>query len=119
MNVTEISNFEKIQTQLQGLHSEIGSLTKKSPNDSLNLFKLKFVNQTLNESNKVLGNNYKPFDDFEIFDENDLPTNSDVTMILSQYLNCFEKLRADNIESKEKYSEYSDRLISIDHRFSR
>ena len=98
MTEAEINNFEKVQAQLESLHSEISALTKKSQNDALNKFKLKFVNQSLEEANKLLGKNYKPFEDFEKFDENDLPSNSDVTMMLGQYLNCMEKLRADNID---------------------
>lgn len=97
MTEAEINNFEKVQAQLESLHSELSALTKKSQNDALNKFKLKFVNQSIDESNKLLGKNYKPFDDFDKFDENDLPSNSDVTMMLGQYLNCMEKLRADNI----------------------
>ena len=97
MTEAEINNFEKVQAQLESLHSEISALTKKSQNDALNKFKLKFVNQSLEEANKLLGKIYKPFEDFDKFDENDLPSNSDVTMMLGQYLNCMEKLRADNI----------------------
>jgi hypothetical protein len=100
MKETEINTFEKVQTQLESLHSEISALTKKSQNDALNKFKLKFVNQALEEANVILGKEYKPFANYDKFDENDLPTNSDVTMILGQYLNCMEKLRADNIYQK-------------------
>ena len=89
--------FEKVHTQLEGLHNEIGSLSKKSQNDALNKFKLKFVNQALSDANKILGSAYKPFNDFEQFNEDDMPSNSDVTMMLGQYLNCMEKLRSDNI----------------------
>lgn len=98
MTKEEVDNFEKVQSQLQGLHSEISILSKKSQNDALSIFKLKFVNQILEESNSVLGLDYKPFSDFEKFDEDSIPTNSDVTLILSQYLSCLEKLRADNVK---------------------
>lgn len=100
MTEEEINSFEKIQTQLESLHEEISTLAKKSQNDALNPFKLKFVNKAISEANSLLGQQYKPFDDFELFDDNDLPTNSDVTLILGQYINCLEKLRADNIFSK-------------------
>ncbi|HFV9215133.1 TPA: hypothetical protein ACIAHZ_004527, partial [Enterobacter roggenkampii] len=43
---------------------------------------------------------YKPFDDFSNFDEDDIPQNSDVVFILSQYLQCFEKQRSDNVVNK-------------------
>lgn len=97
MTIEQINNFEKVHTQLESLHSEIGSLSKKSQNDALSKFKLKFVNQALTDANKILGSGYKPFDDFEQFNEDDMPSNSDVTMMLGQYLNCMEKLRSDNI----------------------
>lgn len=97
MTKQEVDTFEKIQAQLEGLHSEISALSKKSQNDALNKFKLNFVNQILSEANKLLGKEYKPFPDFEIFDENEIPTNSDAAMMLTQYLSCFEKLRADNV----------------------
>jgi hypothetical protein len=100
MTENDINLFEKIQAQLESLHTEISHLTKKSQNDALNKFKLKFVNQILTDANRLLGTYYRPFPDFEIFDDKDLPTNSDAALILGQYLNCMEKLRADNIQSK-------------------
>jgi hypothetical protein len=102
MKREEVELFIKIQSQFVEMSNEISSLSKKSPNDALNKFKLKFVNNLLGEANKILGEKYKPFDDFANFDENNIPTNSDVVMILSQYLSCLENLRADNI-TKEEY----------------
>lgn len=97
MKKDQIEIFEKVQTQLEALHTEISALSKKSQNDSLNKFKLKFVNQILVEANMVLGEQYKPFDDFDIFNDEDMPSNSDVAMMLSQYINCFEILRTENV----------------------
>ena len=37
---SEIESLEKLIGQLQGLHSEISLLAKKSPNDAVNSFKL-------------------------------------------------------------------------------
>lgn len=97
MKQEQVDLFEKVHTQLEGLHTEISALSKKSQNDVLNKFKLKFVNQILSDANIVLAEKYKPFSDFDIFDSDDIPTTSDVAMMLSQYLNCFEKLRTDNV----------------------
>jgi len=97
MTEEEINKFEKIQGQIKGLYNEIGTLSKKNPNDALNKFKLKFINQLLVLSNAFLIGDYKPLEGFEQFEDDDLPTASDVTVILEQYLNCFEKLRSDNI----------------------
>lgn len=98
MTKEKIDIFEKLQSQLDGLHSEISALSKKSQNDALNNFKLKFVNQILEEANKLLGDEYKPFVDFEVFDLTEIPTTSDAAMMLTQYLSCFEKFRADNVK---------------------
>jgi hypothetical protein len=98
MDQNSIDKFEKTQAQLGGLYEEIGLLSKKKPNDGINKFKLKFVNSVLKETNALLGKKYKPFADFGLFEQDNIPTNSDVMMILAQYLNCMEKLRADNIK---------------------
>ncbi len=106
MTKQEVDTFEKVQSQLEGLHTEISSLSKKSQNDALNKFKLKCVNQILTEANKLLGEKYRPFPDFAVFDEIDLPNNSDVAMILTQYLSCFEKLRSDNVKQADIFPHY-------------
>lgn len=98
MTEEEVNQFEKTQSQLNGLYIEIGLLSKKNPNDLVNKFKLKFINQTINESNQLLGDDYKPYISFHQFEDEELPTTSDVTMILEQYLNCLEKFRCDKIK---------------------
>lgn len=104
MSNLNIDEFKKVLNQLEGLHEEISTLSKKSYTDALNNFKLKLVNQVLKRTNELLGNEHKPFDDFTEFIEEDLPTNSDVTLVLSQYINCMESLREENITSKIEYT---------------
>jgi hypothetical protein len=94
---TDVDVFEKLDAQLAGLHSEMSTLTKKAPNDAVNVFKIALINATLTGCNTLLDKEYRPFQDFETFSADDLPTNSDVSLIISQYLNCMEKLRADNV----------------------
>jgi hypothetical protein len=74
---------------------------KKSPNDSLNKFKLNLINKVLETANAVLGEKYRPFSDFEQFDPDDVPTTSDVTMVLSQYMEEAERFRSDNVTEDE------------------
>lgn len=100
MTKEEVDKFEKIQSQLEGLYKEIGILSKKSPNDAVNKFKLKFINQILVEVNCILIETYLPLEGFTTFEEDNLPSNSDVTFIFEQYLNCLEKLRSDNVVQK-------------------
>lgn len=97
MTRAEVEALEKIFGQMEGVHSEISALAKKSPNDGLNKFKLRFVNSTIASANAILAGGYVPFADFQKFDEDDLPTNSDVAFIVGQYIEELERLRADNI----------------------
>lgn len=99
MEIEQVQCFEKIHIQIQSLHSEIGTLSKKLPNDAVNKFKLKLINNLLQAGNELLKGEYKPLVGFDQFNEDDIPTNSDVTVVLAQYLNCLEKLRADNISN--------------------
>jgi len=97
MNKGDVDIFEKLSGQLLSVYEELSLLSKKNPNDAVNKFKLKFVNKLINDSNDYLGDKYRPFDDFDNFDEDDVPQNSDIVFILSQYIQCFEKLRSDNV----------------------
>lgn len=97
MNRDDVDLFEKLSGQLLSIYEEISLLSKKNPNDAVNKFKLKFVNKMICQCNDYFQEKYIPFDDFDKFDEDDIPQNSDVVFILSQYLQCFEKLRADNV----------------------
>lgn len=97
MKRSDVDELEKLMGQFKSIHSEVSALAKKSPNDAVNSFKIKFINTTVLNCNKFLGQNYKPFKDFDVFDIDDVPSNSDVTFIISQYIESLEKYRADNI----------------------
>jgi len=97
MNTGDVDHFNKLSGQLTGLYEEMSLLSKKSPNDAVNKFKLKFINRQIAECNDFLSDRYRPFDDFDQFSEDDVPQNSDIVFILSQYMQCLEKLRADNV----------------------
>jgi hypothetical protein len=100
MNEQQVDVFLKLQPQLKSAYEEISLLSKKKPTDSLNKFKLKFINSTLLRANEILGEKYKPFpNEFELFVEDDMPNNGDVVFILSHYLTSLEKLRCDNIQT--------------------
>ena len=98
----EIDEFVKLIIQFGKALTDINELSKKKPNDAVNKFKLKFVNTLLNTANKIIDDKNKPFDSFEVFDEDDLPSNSDVVLILSQYLACLKKFG----KEQTQYSDY-------------
>ncbi len=93
----DVEQLEKLTGQLQGMYAEISALAKKSPNDSVNAFKLKMINKVIELGNVVLGDKYKPFVDFDSFDDDDAPTTSDITMVLAQYMEEAERFRSDNV----------------------
>lgn len=97
MQRENIDRFEKLSGQFQSVYDEITTLSKKSPNDAINEFKLTFINNLLEQGNEFLGEDYVPFDNFTNFNGDLIPQNSDVVFILAQYLQSFEKLRADNV----------------------
>jgi len=85
MKQEDIEIFYKAWDQLNVTITEISELSKKKPNDAANNFKLKYINKILEDVNRLLGDTLKPFPDFTVFDEDDLPTNSDISLILAQY----------------------------------
>ena len=76
---------ENVLSLIRTLRFEFRELSSKKPNDQVNKFKLKYVNQAIEAANELLKEG-KPYADFEKFKEEDLPTNSDVLMVLSLYL---------------------------------
>ena len=97
MKRQDVENLEKVTGQLEGFHREISLLAKKSPTDALNGFKLKMLNSALAAANIILDAGYKPIDGFTEFDPDDVPSNSDVTVVLAMYLEELERYRADKI----------------------
>lgn len=95
----QVEEAEALQTQMSALHAEIQTLAKKSPNDLLNTFKLELVNSVLRSANTLLGEKYRPFTTFTLFAADQIPSNSDVMVILAQYLGSLETLRVQNIQN--------------------
>ena len=93
----EADQLEKLMGQLGGIHGELAALSKKRPSDAVNAFKLKFVNVVLLQCNEILGADYSPIGDFQEFNSDDVPSNSDVTFVAAQYLQALEKFRSDNV----------------------
>ncbi len=96
MTAQDADLFDTSEDQITAMYDEIGLLSKKKPDAPVNKFKLKFINDVLKQVNKIMGAEYTPFDDFNTFDEDALPTVSDVVFILSQYLKSMDKFRFDN-----------------------
>lgn len=84
---------------LHSLYNEMQELSKKKPDTPLNTYKVKVINRVLEPIKELLQyEDTAPFLDVLIAD--DMPTNSDVVLIMSQYI------RAMNFY-KEKYYSYA------------
>jgi hypothetical protein len=86
----------KLSAQIQGFYDEISVLSKSKPDNPLNAFKLKLINDILAEANTILVGQYQPLKGFNVFEDTNLPTNSDVVMVLSQYLTRLKAWQAAN-----------------------
>lgn len=95
MNREDIEQLEKVTGKLEGLHREITLLARKSSKDALNTFKLKLVNSALAAANEILGDEHQPVKGFTQFDVDDVPSNSDATVVLAIYLEELERYRSD------------------------
>ena len=97
MKRKDIDKYQRVQSQLEAFHREFEGLSKKTPNGALNAFKLKIINQAIEDANAVLTGDYLPIRGFTQFADEELPTHSDVSIVLAQYLEAMEVLRCRNI----------------------
>lgn len=86
----DVNQFLMLRELAEGLYDEMKDLTKKSAKETLNNFKIKSLNRVLEPIKELLKN--QPTAMFlDLLDETALPTNSDVVIILSQYLTAMKK----------------------------
>ena len=119
----EIDEFEKAINQLNMLIKDFSELSKKKPSESVNTFKLDIVNGVLEKLNNIVDDSDKPFKSFSQFSVEEIPSTSDVLVILNQYHTCSKRFARKNIEAFD-YSTYwvvgnerTRRVVSIDRLF--
>lgn len=100
MKKKDVEKLERCISQVDALHKEVSVLSKKSPNDAVSPFKLKFINSTLEEVNEILEERLKPFKEFTVFEDEAAPTTSDVVFMLAQYAEALELYRSENIKQR-------------------
>jgi hypothetical protein len=94
MKAADVDRFEKARAHIKQLHNEMSVLSKSKPDNAVNKFKLGFINEKLGGANELLTGDFKPFKDFDLFEVDQMPSNSDVVMVLSQYLDGLEAWRS-------------------------
>jgi hypothetical protein len=99
VSVEQVNLYDRLTPQLAALRSEMALLSKGKPDNPLNKFKLLYVNQLLADANTLLTDAQAPLRGFKQFDEAAMPSNSDVVLVLSQYLTALESWRSANVKS--------------------
>ena len=84
-----VTQYELLCPLLSGIYGELQELSKKKPDTPLNNFKVKSINRVLEPIKELLKEeNMYPF--LDVLDMDDMPTNSDVVLILSQYIKSMD-----------------------------
>ena len=94
----QIELYETISLLLRSAFDEVKEFSKKKQDEALNVKKVKMINRLLEKAKEVLKNESTvAFLDF--LDENDLPSNSDAVLTMSQYISALKKFRDDHYHS--------------------
>ena len=103
-----IEDYSLLKDMLHAQRQEFDLLSKKKSDGQLNKMKIKIVNRVIEPLNELLKNesSHKFLD---IINENDMSTNSDVVLIISQYeralLNFNNKYYLIDKDYRNKYGE--------------
>lgn len=96
MKSKEVEAFRQMAAQLDALHQEVVAASKKAADKPVTSFKINLANSILANARKILGAS-APLLGFEKFDEDDLPTMSDLSFVVTQFVECAEKVKSENI----------------------
>ena len=88
---------------LNSMFREFQELSKKKPDGALNKRKVEIVNRLLRDIHGIILKGESTSAYLDLLDEDDLPQNSDVTLILGQTVAAMDAF-------KEKYYRYNKRL---------
>ena len=91
----DVEKLVKLILQIDELGKDFSELSKKKPVDAVNPFKLKLINSMLIIANEFMDDKYRPFSNFTVLEEDDIPTNSDALTILNQYSICLRNFASD------------------------
>jgi hypothetical protein len=82
--VEQATAYDRLVPMLEAAHHEMTELSKKKQDGIVNALKIKMINRLLTELSKVLENDAS-HDFVDMLDDETLPQNSDVVLVLSQW----------------------------------
>jgi len=94
----QIGLYETISPLLHSAFDEIKEFSKKKQDEPLNVKKVKMINRLLEKAKEVLKNE-TTVAFLDLLDENELPSNSDAVLTMSQYISALRKFRSDHYHS--------------------
>jgi len=97
----KVEMYQTTVSLLNSMNKEIGGLTKKKSDATLNAGKVKIINRLLNDIRVALKDEPE-FKYLDILNDEDLPQYSDVSLILSQYSSAMH-----SFSSRYHYSDES------------
>lgn len=95
MKKENVKEYETLYGQLATMKAQFETLSKKNPDGSVNSFKIGLMNTLLDDVNDLIGD-FKPFPDFARFEDSPKVFNSDVLIILAQYITAMNRFKKAN-----------------------
>ena len=106
----DIEDYELLKDILYSQKKEFQLLSAKKPDTQLNSMKMKMVNRALKPLKELF--QYEESHKFlDAIDEEEMPTNSDIVLIISQYETAIDEFKARYYgEDKYKKSDYGSTI---------
>lgn len=106
-----IKDYSLLKDMLDAQRREFDLLSKKKSDGQLNKLKIKMVNRVLEPLNELFKNepSYKFLD---VLNEDDMPTNSDVVLIISQYEGALQNFKNKYYLIDKNYTDKYDNALA-------
>lgn len=91
----QVESYLTISPLLEAAFDEVKEFSKKKQDEVLNVKKVGIINKLLEKAKEFLKDE-ATVAFLELLDENDLPTNSDAVLIMSQYISAMNKFHKDH-----------------------
>lgn len=107
----DIKNYTLLKDMLRAQKHELNLLSKKKADSQLNKMKIKMVNRVLEPLNKLFKD--EPSHKFlDVLNEDDIPTNSDAVLIISQYETAINEFRSRYYQRDKYKKDGYDSMVS-------
>jgi hypothetical protein len=89
----KVAQWEATSPLLNAMHTEFRDLSKKQPDGAVNKRKMSAANRLLGRCREVLDGELS-LEFLDALDEDDVPQNSDVVLLLSQYVAAMKQFHS-------------------------